>query len=115
MILGLVIVGVQVLILDLDFGFNCFKFKKNQNWQSEYPKNQLENHQPKPAKKKKKNWTTLVHTHDPYNILTIIDTTSLMCENGIHLDTHTKHMHNIIFLQTKLKILSFFLCSKGSS
>ncbi len=47
-----------------------------------------------------KNWTTLVHTHDPYNILTIIDTTSIICENGIHLDTHTKHMRNI-FLQRK--------------
>ncbi len=86
MILGLVVVGGQILILD--FGFNCLNFfLKNGIGNRSTPRTSLRT-TTKTGQKKKKNQTTLVQTHDPYNMLTIIDTTSLKCENGIHLDTH---------------------------
>jgi hypothetical protein len=82
----------------LDFGFNCLKKKENGIGNPSNPRTSLRTTME--TGQEIKNWTTLVHTHDPYNILTIIDTTSIICENGIHLDTHTKHMRNI-FLQRK--------------
>ncbi len=89
MILGLVVVGGQILVLIWILVLIVLNLKKNQNWQSEYPKNQLENHNRKRSKKTRteKHWfIPMIQT----TFCTIIDTTSLMCENGIHLDTHTK-------------------------